>query len=451
MDWSKLFPDTHVTDRDRGVPRYDDRMAPTAALEEPMPHFEGFDREGEDRGRQAAEQRMRRVLVVAPQPFYQDRGTPIAVWQVLQALAELGRPVDLLTLPIGSEVSAKRLRIFRSANPFGVRDIPVGFSLRKVVLDVPLTVALAQRLARECYACIHAVEEAAFPAAILARRHGIPLLYDMQSSLAEQLARVGPFGCAPARAALNAMERWLLQRSTLVVTSAGLAERVRGIIPGTPVREWHYPSAPADSSLEAVLSLRTRLGLSGPGPVVLYSGTFEAYQGLPELIAAIPAVRAQVPGATFVFVGADPANGLVAHAGAEPLVESGALRIVDRQPRAEMAAFLALADVLVSPRAYGGNLPLKVFDYLAAGRPIVATDIPTHRTVLTEDRAVLVAPRTDALAQGILTVLGDPGLARRLAAAGRRYADAHFGWRRFVGSVESLYAEVERHAGVAGG
>ena len=253
------------------------------------------------------------------------------------------------------------------------------------------------------------------------------------------------------RGVLNAMERWLLRRSTLVVTSAGLAERVRGIIPRTPVREWHYPSAPADSSPEAVLSLRTRLGLSGPGPVVLYSGTFEAYQGLPELIAAIPTVRAQVPGATFVFVGADPANGLVAHAGAEPLVESGVLRIVDRQPRAEMAAYLALADVLVSPRAYGGNLPLKIFDYLAAGRPIVATDIPTHRTVLTEDRAVLVAPRTDALARGILTVLGDPGLARRLAAAGRRYADAHFGWGRFVGSVESLYAEVERHASVAGG
>jgi glycosyltransferase involved in cell wall biosynthesis len=179
---------------------------------------------------------------------------------------------------------------------------------------------------------------------------------------------------------------------------------------------------------------------------VLYSGTFESYQGLPELIAAIPAVRAQAPGATFVFVGADRANGLVAHAGAEPLVESGALRIVDRQPRAEMAAYLALADVLVSPRAYGGNLPLKIFDYLAAGRPIVATDIPTHRTVLTEDRAVLVAPRTDALARGILSILEDPGLGRRLSSAARGYAKLHFGWGRFVNSVESLYGEVERHA-----
>jgi glycosyltransferase involved in cell wall biosynthesis len=183
--------------------------------------------------------------------------------------------------------------------------------------------------------------------------------------------------------------------------------------------------------------------------VVLYSGSFEAYHGLSELIAAIPAVRARIPDVTFVLVGADRANGLVAHSRAEPLVALGALRIVDRQPRAEMAAYLALADVLVSPRAYGGNLPLKVFDYLAAGRPIVATDIPTHRTVLSEDRAVLVAPETEALAQGILAVLGDPARAEGLAAAARRYAQTHLGWSRFVDSVEDLYAEVERHASVA--
>jgi glycosyltransferase involved in cell wall biosynthesis len=222
-------------------------------------------------------------------------------------------------------------------------------------------------------------------------------------------------------------------------------------VPGTPVREWHFPSARADSSPAEVRRLRERLGLSRPGPVVLYSGTFESYQGLPELIAAIPLVRARVPDATFLFVGADRANGLLLQGAAPSLIAAGALRVIERQPRAEMATFLALADVLVSPRAYGGNLPLKIFDYLAAGRPIVATDIPTHRTVLAEDRAVLVAPRTDAIAEGIAAVLGDPARAERLAAAARSYAKLHFGWSRFVDSVDSLYAEVARHASVTPG
>jgi glycosyltransferase involved in cell wall biosynthesis len=201
------------------------------------------------------------------------------------------------------------------------------------------------------------------------------------------------------------------------------------------------PAEPADT-----VRLRQRLAIPQAVPVVLYAGTFESYQGLGDLIAAIPTIRAQVPNATFVLIGADPANGLVSHAGAEPLIDSGALRIIDRQPRGQMAAYLALADVLVSPRAYGGNLPLKIFDYLAAGRPIVATDIPTHRTVLAEDRAVLVAPRTEALAGGILTILRDRKLGERLATNGRHYAETHFGWSRFVGSLEALYTEVRQYA-----
>ena len=397
-----------------------------------------------------AEPPIRRILVVAPQPFYEDRGTPIAVRQVLQALGELGYPVDLLTFPLGSDVAIPGLRIFRSANLLGVNTVPIGLSCRKLLLDLPLLVSLRRRLASDRYWCIHAVEEAAFPAAVLARRYGIPLLYDMQSSLAEQLAQ-GALGLPPARWLLNAMERWLLRRSSIVVTSAGLASRVARSVPQVPVREWHFPSAPANSNPAAVQCLRDGLGLTGEGPIVLYSGTFEAYQGLPELIAAIPAVRRRVPNVTFVLVGADPANGLVTHSAAEPLIASGALRIVDRQPREEMAAYLALADVLVSPRAYGGNLPLKIFDYLAAGRPIVATDIPTHRTVLADDRAMLVAPDTDAIAHGILAVLGDPARAERLGAAARHYAKTHLGWSRFVESVESLYAEVERHASVGRG
>jgi glycosyltransferase involved in cell wall biosynthesis len=388
-----------------------------------------------------------RILVVAPQPFYEDRGTPIAVRQVLQALGELGFAVDVLTFPIGTDIPVPGLRIFRSGNPLGFRRVPIGLSLRKVLLDLSLLPELQRRLARERYWCIHAVEEAAFPAAVLARRHGIPLLYDMQSSLAEQLGRLGPLRLRPARSALNAMERWLLRRSDLVVTSAGLATRVRETVPGVPVREWHFSSAPASSNPAAVERLRDGLGLRGRGTVVLYSGTFEAYQGLAELIAAIPAVRERKPDTTFVFVGADRANGLVVHAAAEPLVEAGALRIVDRQPREEMAAYLALADVLVSPRAYGGNLPLKIFDYLAAGRPIVATDIPTHRSVLSEDRAVLVAPETSAIARGILEVLDDPARADRLATAARSYAKSHLGWSRFVGSVETVIIPARNEGG----
>ena len=397
----------------------------------------------------AAEPERPRVLFVAPQPFYEDRGTPIAVRQVLQALGQLGYSVDLLTYPVGNDVTIPGLRIFRGTNPFGIRSVPVGLSVKKLLLDLALIAGLKARLRSQSYTCVHAVEEMAFPAVVFARRYGVPVLYDMQSSLPEQLASKAPFGWPPVRWILERLESWLVDRADLIVSSAGLAARIHRTAPAARVREWHYPSATVDVEQPDVGALRERLGILPREPVVLYSGTFENYQGLPELIAAIPLVRARVPNATFVLVGADRANGLATDQNTSSLMESGALRIIERQPRSEMGAYLTMADVLVSPRAFGGNLPLKIFDYLAAGRPIVATDIPTHRTVLAEDRAVLVAPQTDAIADGILAVLSDRVRARRLGAAARTYAEKHLGWNRFVDSVEALYAEVTQDASVA--
>lgn len=393
----------------------------------------------------------RRILVVAPQPFYQDRGTPIALRQVLEGLSELGYQVDLLTFPLGDDVELPGLRIFRAGNPFRIGRVPIGLSLRKILLDFSLVSALRERLRRESYTCIHAVEEAAFPAVLQGRRYRVPVIYDMQSSLPEQLFQNPAFRIPPVRNFLLAMERWLLRRSDLVVGSVGLADRVRWVAPGTKVREWHFPSDLPDATPGDARALRHRLGLDPDAPVILYSGTFEAYQGLAELIGAIPIVRAQSPRATFVLVGAERLNGFATEEPTARLLREGALLVIKRQPRPEMAAFLRMADVLVSPRAYGGNLPLKVFDYLAAGRPIVATDIPTHRTVLTEERAVLVAPETEALAAGILRLLTDCGEAARLGRAAEGYAREHLGWHAFVRSVSEIYDEAHQHAALVRG
>jgi glycosyltransferase involved in cell wall biosynthesis len=404
----------------------------------------GGDRPADHRAFAVARPAGRRILVVAPQPFYQDRGTPIALRQVLEALGQLGYAVDLLTFASGEDIALRGLRIFRAGNPLGIRSVPIGFSLSKVVLDASLVAALGTRLSRTAYTCVHAVEEAAFPAVVLGGRHAIPTLYDMQSSLPEQLLKHTLARIPPIPTALEAAERWVLNRADLVVASVGLADRVRRVAPGARVREWRFPSATiGDRSAEAD-GLRRRLGLPDAAPVVLYSGTFEAYQGLEHLIAAAPLILERVPSARFVLVGADDAGRVEVETAAAELVRDGILTIVDRQPRSLIPGYLALADVLVSPRSFGGNLPLKVFDYLAAGRPIVATDIPTHRTVLNDERAVLVAPTPEGLAAGVVSVLCDGAKSAALAEAAREYTVEHLGWGGFLQSVAEMYEEVHR-------
>jgi glycosyltransferase involved in cell wall biosynthesis len=383
--------------------------------------------------------RIPRVLLVAPQPFYQDRGTPIAVHHVLEALSELGYRVDLLTFPGGSDIDLPGVQIIRGPNPLRFRKVPIGFSVRKVLLDAGLALVLRRLLTTHAYDCIHAVEEAAILAAALRRGSTPPIIYDMQSHLSLQMGTLPLFGLAPVRHAMVRMESWLFGKARIVACSSGLAAQVRQARPGTPVLEWIYPGQRRGARPDEIKAIRSELGLPAGARVVTYTGTFESYQGISVLTDAMARVRERIPNTVFVLVGETSLNGRPSTRRAET---PDYLRIVERQPRDRIAAYLAGSDILVSTRIRGQNVPLKIFDYLAAGRPIVATDDEAHRQILSEQTALLTAPEAAALAEGIVELLQNRERARLLAETGRRYAERHLGWAGFVSLVNSLYQQV---------
>lgn len=379
-----------------------------------------------------------RILIVAPQPFYQDRGTPIAVRHVLEALSELGYEVDLLTYPVGETIQLPGLRIFRVGTSFRIRHIPIGFSFRKLFLDVCLAFAINKQLRLENYDGIHAVEEAAFPAAVVGRKYKVPVIYDMQSSLPEQLTKHSIFRSAIVQRGLRFFEHWLIRNVDFVVCSAGLGEYIRTVDPSARIAEWHFPSLAVSVSAEEARQLREELKIQCNSPVILYAGNFAPYQGISRLIDAALQVLSHIPSTVFVLVGADNAADLSSSTRAK-LDKRGALRLVARQPRTRIPQFLAMADVLVSPREYGGNLPLKIFDYMAVGKPIVATDIPVHRMLLNDDLAVLVQPTAAAFAEAIVRLLRDPREAQRLGTAAQEYLKEKEGWLPFLRLIAHVY------------
>jgi glycosyltransferase involved in cell wall biosynthesis len=107
---------------------------------------------------------------------------------------------------------------------------------------------------------------------------------------------------------------------------------------------------------------------------------------------------------------------------------------------AEIPSILAAADVLVSARSRGTNTPLKIYSYLTAGRPIVATDIVSHTQVLDASCAELVEPSPAGLAAGLRAVLGDPSVARRLASGAAAAAAGHYSPRAYLAGVARAYA-----------
>jgi glycosyltransferase involved in cell wall biosynthesis len=388
-----------------------------------------------------------RVLLVTPQPFFENRGSSIAARHVLTALGELGYAVDLIAFPMGDESAVPGVRITRTANPIGFSSVPVGFSWRKAFLDLFLLRTLASTLRRERYQCVHALEEAAFLAAPVCRRRGVPLIYDMQSSIPEQLGSRWPFRSRWVQRALRNIERRTIQSADHVVCSQGLAQRVHALAPGHPVAEWRFPASSPDPEPGAAEALRSSLGIDGEARVFLYAGTFAGYQGLDVLVRAIPQVVDAAPEAVFVLVGATPLESRQIMGQLTARARS-ATRILERRPWSEIPRFLALADFVVSMRERGGNAPLKVFDYMASRKPILASRVPAHEVILNDEIAVLFEHTTVGFVEAALALLQDPQRAARIAGAAREFVLQARSWERFVEHLGQIYARVVRVPGV---
>jgi glycosyltransferase involved in cell wall biosynthesis len=382
------------------------------------------------------EGRSLRILFLAPQPFFEVRGTPLAVLAMVKALVALGHRVDLLSFPQGEAVGVPGLTHRRSL-PLPVGRVRAGASLAKLVLDVPFLAEAIWRMAFGHYDVVHAVEEAAHLAAPAARFLGLPLVADVDSSIPDQLQYSGFAGRGPLPWLANRLETHALRHAAVAITvCTSLTEGVRAKAPGTPVFQVEDPPLVDDrlADPQAVADLRQSLGL-GPEPVVLYSGNFESYQGVDLLVDAARAV----PEAQFVFMGGEPDQIAAVKAQA-----GGRFAFAGKRPPSELPTFLALAHVLVSPRRQGENTPFKIYTYLASGKPIVATRIPTHTQLLDDTMAFLVEPSAEGLARGVRAALADPAEAAAKARRGRALVDREYSEARYAEKVAAAYAEVER-------
>jgi len=385
-----------------------------------------------------------RILFLAPQPFFEVRGTPLAVLHMTRALASLGHSVDLLTFPQGEPVPAEGVRHLRSPR-LPVGRVKAGPSLAKMALDVPFLVEAAWRLRFGGYDVVHAVEEAAHLIAPFARWFGVPLVMDVDSSIPHQLRYSGFATRGPLLRLAEGLEGYALRHSAAAITvCASLTEGVLSRAPGLPVFQVEDPplvEPGATPAPEAVETLRRELTL-GPWPVVLYSGNFEAYQGVELLLEAL----AHVPQVQLLLMGGRPGD--VARMKAEARARGIGERTVfsGQRPPSELPLFLAVADVLVSPRAKGQNTPFKIFTYMASGKPLVATRIPTHTQILDDTTAILVEPTPRALAAGLQAALDRPEEAAARARAALDLVRREYSVERYREKIARAYAEVERLA-----
>jgi glycosyltransferase involved in cell wall biosynthesis len=313
---------------------------------------------------------------------------------------------------------------------------------------------LARRLAALAPDVLHAHDSNALPAVALAAGRRVPFVYDAHDLwLGRPRRDRGRLSFALNQLWYTLVERLLVPRAAAAMTVSppiarhlekryGLAEVA--LVP-------NYPDPDADA-VPGVLDLRLLPGaerLAPDRPVVLYLGGLMAGRGLEQLVDAM----AHTERPQLVLLG----EGQLAEALRARAVRRG---IADRVhhlapvPPDDVIAVAATADVGVSPIVpsclnYRWSLPNKLFQYLAAGIPVVASDFPQVREIIEDARAGLVADTTSsaAVAAAIDAVLADPDEAKAMGERGRAAVADRFNWDVSARSLLEVDASVSMPGG----
>jgi len=357
-----------------------------------------------------------KILMLAPEPFFQPRGTPISVYFRTMALSDLGHEVDLMTYPLGEDVSFRNLRIFRVPNLLRFNKIKIGPSYAKVPLDALMTLWAGFRVLAKRYDMIFSHEEAALPGVVLSMFGRVPHIYDMHSSLPQQLENFEFSRSALLKGLFAWMERFILKHSqSIIVICPDLMSKVEaGGFGGKAILIENVVDFPSREAGPQTLAQKRRELAPNGEKIILYAGNFGPYQGVSLLLEAAAIIREK---AVLVLLGAGPDDRTELKKKADSLGIGARVVIHDRVPPSEVPIFVSLADVLASPRLTGTNTPLKIYSFLKSGKPLVATNLYMHTQVLDDRIAVLVDPTPGAMAGGLSFALTSPEAQQRAGAA----------------------------------
>jgi len=255
---------------------------------------------------------------------------------------------------------------------------------------------------------IHAHSPAICGAAALkvARQHDIPLVYEIRAfwedaAVGNRTSREGSIKYRLTRALEN---RVVAGADAVFTICHGLRDDLidRGFNPGkigispngVDLALFGDPVARDDS-------LAQQLGIAADDPVIGFIGSFYDYEGLDDLIAAMPVLRAEHPGARLLLTGGGPMESAL-RAQAAALPDPAAVIFTGRVPHGEVERYYSLVDILAYPRKRSRLTdlvtPLKPLEAMAQQRLVAASDVGGHRELIRDGETGILFPADDPVA-----------------------------------------------------
>jgi len=384
-----------------------------------------------------------RIAIVAACPFPTLQGSQLLIRRLAEGLQARGHAVVVVAYAEGLEDALTGVPVRRIPAIPGCRARGSGPRAAKLLLDAALLAKVWRVVRDQRIEIIHAHNyEAALVGLAAGRLARVPVVYHSHNALAEELPTY--FRGALARRAARALgalaDREVPRRADhCIAICHELVDflRARGVgavdlvAPGGSVEEF-----PARSSGD-VAAIRARFAF-GSRPLLLYAGNLDGYQNVELLLGSIGRIRHVVPDALLV---------LATHAAPRSVrrvlaARTDGVRIVTAADFATVRDLLHAADVALCPRREWSGFPMKLLNYMAAGKAVVVSAGSAKAVRHGVNGWVVADGSARGYAAAILHLLRSPGLRAALGAAARRTVEDEYGWDRVLDQVEAIYASV---------
>lgn len=351
-----------------------------------------------------------RVLMIAPTPYFADRGCHVRIYEEARALTKLGHEVCIVTYHLGRDMPG--IRVVRTAQIPWYSKLEAGPSWHKPYLDLLLLWKTVTEVRSFRPHLIHAhLHEGTLIGSVLKKIFHIPLLFDYQGSLSGESLNHGFFSVtSPLLKIFKFIERFIDRRADHIITSSDKGrqelihdwgiepEKVTNLIDGVDTEVFRpYPQSEA----------RRELGIPGHVKLVVYLGLFNQYQGVDLLLDAIALVREKTPDIRFLLMGF-PEKEYQRKAfdmGIDDVITFTGRVSYDRAP-----FLLSAGDLAVSPKLSQTEANGKLFNYMACGLPTVAFDNQINREILGDHGIYVERGNTALLAGTIISTLQNSDL-----------------------------------------
>jgi len=376
--------------------------------------------------------------MVAPTPFFADRGCHVRIYEEARALTAGGHQVRIATYHLGRDMPG--ITTDRTVRIPWYGKLAAGPSWHKPYLDI-LLFATALRAARRMRPdLIHAhLHEGAFLGVFLKKLLGVPLLFDCQGSLTGELA---DHGFAREGSLLSrffaGLEGWINRNADAIITSSGAGR-------DDLVGKWGVPARKVTTLMDGVDTavfrpyprdeVRRRLGIALDVPLVVFLGVLNRYQGIDLLLSAMVILKSQGSPVRFLVMGF-PEGGY--REKARELGVHDMVTFTGRIDYNKAPAYLSAGDLAVSPKVSLTEANGKLFNYMACGLPTVAFDTPVNREILGETGVYVRYGDAEDLAVRIGELAGESGHRLELARLVRERAEGMHSWQARGKQLEEL-------------